>query len=254
VNRPAVFGGTAEGRAIAEFCANIGIGALYFTASEQGALQVEGFSRILALPGRLDSLQMARALESFNPSLAIDATHPYASAASLNIANACKQVGLRLMRVRRESVSWPGGERFASMDEALAWLESTPGAIFATTGASASAALSRLTGFKERVWLRLLPGIESLEVCLGLGYSPSRLIMMAGPFSEELNRAMFSHASASILLTKESGEIGGFPEKMRAAASLGMKAAIISRPEGSHLSEESSLEEVFGALKALSRN
>lgn len=35
---------------------------------------------------------------------------------------------------------------------------------------------------------------------------------MKGPFSEEMNYAMLRETNARILLTKESGAAGGFPE------------------------------------------
>jgi precorrin-6x reductase len=53
---------------------------------------------------------------------------------------------------------------------------------------------------------------------------------MQGPFSETLNRAMFEAADARILVTKDSGREGGFPEKVRAAKALGMKVAVLERP------------------------
>ena len=69
-----------------------------------------------------------------------------------------------------------------------------------------------------------------MRTCLDLGYRPERLICMQGPFSEGLNRAMFKAANAGILVTKNSGAAGGFPEKARAAESLGMVTAVLAKP------------------------
>ena len=42
---------------------------------------------------------------------------------------------------------------------------------------------------------------------------------------------MFRHTGAEILLTKDSGKAGGFPEKVKAAEKLGMEVLILRRPE-----------------------
>jgi len=52
---------------------------------------------------------------------------------------------------------------------------------------------------------------------------------MQGPFSEEMNRAMLSFTKADILVTKESGVAGGFPEKLSAAKALGVTVAVVRR-------------------------
>ena len=53
---------------------------------------------------------------------------------------------------------------------------------------------------------------------------------MQGPFSEELNYAMLKHTSAKYMVTKESGKVGGFIEKVLAASKAGAKSIVIGRP------------------------
>ena len=68
---------------------------------------------------------------------------------------------------------------------------------------------------------------------------------MQGPFSEEMNRAMLSFTKANILVTKESGPAGGFPEKLSAAKAMGVTVAVLRRKEESGVS----LEEVKKMIK-----
>ena len=44
----------------------------------------------------------------------------------------------------------------------------------------------------------------------------STVIAMQGPFSEGMNEQLLSHVKARYLVTKDSGKIGGFQEKMEA--------------------------------------
>ena len=83
---------------------------------------------------------------------------------------------------------------------------------------------------KKRIWLRILPTEQSLKDCLAAGFPPAHIICMQGPFTQELNAAMFRATKADILLTKESGAAGGFPEKLAAARACGMTAAVLARP------------------------
>ncbi len=229
--KPVIFGGTTEGRKLCEYCAAAGIPVIYCVVTGDGARPVEALPYIDIRMGRLDSTGMKALLAEESHPIAVDATHPYAEEASLNIAMACQNTGIPLLRLTRESAEEPGCIRFGTMDAILAWLEREPGNIFVTTGASHAVAFAGLTGYRERVWLRILPSLDSLRVCLAAGYRPERLICMQGPFSEELNRAMFKAAGCRILVTKNSGAAGGFTGKVRAAQSLGMLAAVLERPE-----------------------
>ena len=58
---------------------------------------------------------------------------------------------------------------------------------------------------------------------------------------------MFKACGADILLTKDTGSAGGFPEKLAAAKALGMQVLVIRRPAES--SDGKSLEEWKQALR-----
>ena len=225
-----VFGGTTEGRKICEACRDHAIPIIYCVASVDGARRVEDLPNVDIRVGRMGEAEMAALFEQDKPALVVDATHPYAEEAGKNIAAACRSANVRLLRVARESVEEQGGMYFTGITDLLAWLESEPGNVFVTMGSSYAKAFSDLSDFKNRVWMRVLPGIDSLKACIEAGYRPERLICMQGPFSEELNRVMFKEANARILVTKNSGAAGGFPEKARAAQSLGMLTAVLQQP------------------------
>jgi precorrin-6x reductase len=226
-----IFGGTTEGRLLCEACAGRDISALYCVATELGILSNSvRLPGIAARVGRLDAAAMAALILREKPTLVLDATHPYAAEVSANIREACAKTGTPRIRVLREEGEAPGCRRFSNRNKLLAWLEETPGMIFAATGVKEAVIFTGLPAFQERVWFRLLPGIEGLRTCLELGYPPAHLICMQGPFSRELNRAMFAAAGAAILVTKNSGPPGGFVEKLEAAADLGMRVALLTRP------------------------
>ena len=226
-----VFGGTSEGRKLCEVSARYGVPIIYSVATEAGARAAEALPLVEVRIGRLGADQMTELLFENVPAQVYDATHPYAEEASRNIALACRRANIPLVRIVRESVNERACIYFDNMDDLIDWLEGEPGSIFVTTGSSSAEAFAGLPQYQHRVWLRVLPCMNSLSHCLALGYGPDKLICMQGPFSEELNRALFKAAGARILVTKDSGRRGGFPEKIRAAKSLGMLTAVLTKPD-----------------------
>jgi precorrin-6Y C5,15-methyltransferase (decarboxylating) len=124
----------------------------------------------------------------------------------------------------------PGERRFASLAEAAEFLRSVPGRILLTTGSKELEVFAD-EALRERVFPRILPSGESLAKCAALGFPPKNLIAMQGPFPEYLNRALLRHTGASWLVTKETGDAGGFAEKVRAASGEGAGLVVIPAPE-----------------------
>lgn len=103
--------------------------------------------------------------------------------------------------------------------------------ILITTGSKELAPYTRIPDFAARCYVRALPTVEALEKCQALGFRRDHLILMQGPFSEEMNVAQLRYADAGYLVTKASGETGGFPEKCEAALALGVEVVCIGRPK-----------------------
>ena len=195
--------------------------------------------------------------------LVIDATHPYAAVVSENILTACAAAGVRCIRVEREDsgaeehgtesaqkalperestgedgkASAPEGAAFhwvESIEEAAAWLAGESAQrpnILITTGSKELTPYTQIPDFAARCYVRALPAVEALEKCQALGFRRDHLILMQGPFSEEMNVAQLRYADAGYLVTKASGETGGFPEKCEAALALGVEVVCIGRPK-----------------------
>lgn len=53
----------------------------------------------------------------------------------------------------------------------------------------------------------------------------------AGTFGTELNEALIRQYDIGVLVTKESGQAGGFPEKIRAAEHTKIPVVMIQNPE-----------------------
>lgn len=227
-----IFGGTTEGRGLAEYCAAHGIPALSSVTTELGAELLPDGADVTV--GRLDIKGMAELIRR-GFSLVIDATHPYAEEASANIKAACERVGVRYFRVIREGGA-EYGEVVSDTDELVERLNALSGVILSTLGSKEAAALTKVSDFAERVWLRVLPAPENVERCVSLGFDRAKIIAEKGPFSFARNVEHIRQSGAAVLVTKNSGAAGGYPEKAAAARECGVMLINIGRPRESGLS------------------
>ena len=78
---------------------------------------------------------------------------------------------------------------------------------------------------------RVLPTAEVLNQCENFGLTPKQIVAMQGPFSTELNVELFKHAKAEVIVTKNSGKIGGADTKLEAAKILNLPVVMIARPK-----------------------
>lgn len=242
-----IFGGTSEGRKLAFLACELGLSCLITVATPYGEELMEEERGLQILQKRLNTQEMVELMERVRPALIIDATHPYALEVSASIREACRLSQRTLIRVLRESEELADAREFDTVEQLCAALNENDELVFSTLGVKEAAALSQVRDYGKRIWLRVLPFKDSLEACLDAGFPAKHLICMQGPFGEDLNVAMFQHTGAKILLTKDSGSAGGFPEKIAAARRCGMKIYIWKRP----LQEEGlSLEQIERLLEA----
>ena len=233
--RVLIFGGTTEGRKLAEFCAENGIWATVSVTTEYGADLLVRSEFLKAVVGKLDECQMVELLENENGpeqyALVIDATHPYAVEATRNIRRACERAGVAYERVVRGGVENDFGIYFDDLRDLIDYVnQEIDGCILVTTGSKELGRLCGIQGFSERCVIRFLPNEEMEEACLRLGYRKEQMVMEQGPFSIEQNCAHMRQFSVKYLITKDSGTSGGFEDKLEAARRCGVLPLILRRP------------------------
>lgn len=230
-----IFGGTTEGRLLAEFLNREKIGAWISVASEYGEeiLKEEPNESVKILKGRMDRYKIEQFIRKYNISLVIDATHPHARLVSEEIKDACNKTGIRLERcIRSEGKNTIDNNcvMVDSIQEAVSFLSSVTGVIFATTGSKELENLRQIPDYQKRIYARVLPTSTVLKKCEDLGITGHHLIAMQGPFSTEMNVLFLKQTKADWLLTKDSGTAGGFQEKIQAAREAGTRVVVIRRP------------------------
>lgn len=231
-----IFAGTSEGRELAEFLAAHSIKCHVFVATEYGAEEMEASDFYEIHVGRLDQSKMELLFQKHSPVEIFDATHPYAEDVSINIQKALASVGMmdsyhRILR-DREVLSdryYKKMKLVYSVAEAVEYLKSTDGNILLTTGVKTLSEYMIQEEIRDRIFVRIIPSIESLKMAVESGIHPSKIIAMEGPFGCELNEALINQYDIKVLVSKNSGSKGGFKEKIDACINSNITALVIEK-------------------------
>lgn len=228
-------GGTSDARAICDALAEAGVDAVVCTATGYGA-SLAALEAGDVRSGRLDAQGMAEL--GLGRLAIVDASHPFAVQASESARSAARTAGVPYIRFEREGAAEAAERAGAVVCEDA---ESAARAAVRAAGAEGTVLLtvgSRTVGIYAeacraagvRCVARVLPVPEALEACAEAGLAPSDVIAMQGPTSVELEAALLRHLEASVLVTKDSGEAGGVPQKLQAALAAGATAVVVARP------------------------
>lgn len=241
MNKILIFGGTTEGRLAAQRLSAAGCGVTVSVATPLGAEALTGIRPLTVTVGRKNRAEMLALMRGFD--LCIDATHPYAREASETIAAAAALAGLPLYRLLRPSGGADADILCADAAEAARFLAPRQGNILLTTGTNTLPAFAALD--PARLYVRVLPTHQALDVCESLGLSHSHIIAMQGPFSAELNLALLHQYEIRWLVSKDGGRPGGWQEKREAARAAGAKLVLLRRSEEQGWDFEELIQEVL---------
>lgn len=247
-----LFAGTEEGRRLSECLAGAGISHTVCVATQYGELVLQEHPVVKVHRGRMDREEIRAFLAAGDFLAVVDATHPYAREVTRNIRDAVAGMGIPCLRLKRDALSQPqkeGGQVvcFDTNEDCAAALMRTEGNILLTTGSRGLSAYCVSEEMKSRLYVRVLPSVESLSACMEQGICGRQIIAMQGPFTEQMNLAMLRQYEISVLVTKDSGSAGGFLEKLGAATQAGIPVFVIGRPE----EKGYSFAEICAALEKL---
>ena len=225
-----VFAGTTEGRELAELLADSNIKCSVCVATDY-ALELMNDKRLDVHCGRLTEEEMEVLMRDGKFDVVVDATHPYAQIVSQNVRQAADKESISLIRLRRSTESAEEGfVSFKTHEECSAWLSFQTGNILLTTGSKDLGSYAKNETIKNHLFVRVLPGEESIRLCTANGITGRQIIAMQGPFSAQMNECILREYSIDWMVTKISGHAGGFEEKIEAAKKAGVGICAILPP------------------------
>lgn len=247
-----VFSGTTEGRNLAECLCGNGIRCTVCVATEYGERVMDKQQGLTIRQGRMNPEEMENFITAGEFLAVVDATHPFASVVSENIKKSMRNSRIPYLRLKRNTKEPSANQEnilcFPDDEACAAALKETEGNILLATGSKHLAAYADAKELRPRLYVRVLPAMESIVLCNENGIAGKQILALQGPFSAEMNEAMIKQYDIRCMVTRESGSNGGFQEKIQAAENTGIKVMVIGNPEKT---EGYTYEEVCRELEKL---
>lgn len=231
-----VLAGTQDGREIVRLLLEQGHDVAASVVSSYGGelLAHACGQRCLINDKPLDEAALKDYLQKHDIRLLVDASHPYAANVSRNAIAVCQALSIPYIRYERD-LSKLDYDRITvvhSYEEAAQAAASLGKKIFLTTGSRNLDKFMHSPDLKNcELTARVLPTAEVIGLCESLGLDAGHIVALQGPFSQELNRELFRKYGAEVIITKNSGTIGGTDTKFAAAAELNLPIVLIDRPK-----------------------
>jgi len=219
-----ILGGTTEGRLAVRVADAAGSPYWYSTRGDLQQIECKHGTHI---SGALDEAAMAAFCTNHGIRLLVDAAHPFATELHRTVASVAESLDLPVVRVERSYVDEQEGIIWCeSYDDAISKLEGTGiSRLLALTGVQTIGKL-RPYWTQHDCWFRILRREESLEKAESQGFPKDRLVY----FEEDDEASLIERLHPQAILTKESGESGGFSLKVAAAQAAGIPIYVVRRP------------------------
>ena len=219
-----ILGGTTEGRLAVRVADGAGSPYWYSTRGDLQQIECKHGTHIT---GALDEAAMTAFCREHGIRLLVDAAHPFAEELHGTVAAVAESIDLPVVRVERT---------YHAEDEDILWCDDYAGAVrrlesdgitrlLALTGVQT---IAKLRAYWERhdCWFRILRREESLEKAQQQGFPADRLVY----YEADDEAALIARLQPQAILTKESGESGGFSQKLLAAKAAGIPLYVVRRP------------------------
>lgn len=228
-----IFSGTTEGRKLSEHLCEKRIEHTVCVATEYGEIVLQENPYATVHMGRMDREEMSRFFAEQKCEIVVDATHPYAAVVTENIKHAVESVNhIKYLRLKRDtdiSADYDNIQYFLNNEMCAEALKNTDGNILLTTGSKELSVYCAEQSVKERLYVRVLPGIESISLCMQNEIAGKHILALQGPFSTQLNEALIDQYDIKCLVTKKSGAAGGWNEKIVAAKNKGIPVFVVGQ-------------------------
>jgi precorrin-6x reductase len=229
-----VFSGTSDGNALAADLVRNGQNIIVSNASEYGRECVgKDFPGLTVRSGKIGVEARRRELQQSGAAAIVDATHPFAAEISAQLIGLSQELEIPYLRYERpRAQTIHPAIHCKKMEAAAAEAINNGRRIFLATGTKDLATFVKHPRAHMCEWfVRLAPDPESLERALSLGIPHANLCAMQGPFSKEFNESLWRNWLIDCVVTKDSGDAGGFTAKADAASALEIPLIVVERPQ-----------------------
>lgn len=241
-----IIGGTKESIDLIKFIKeNYNFNIITTTTTEYGANIAKEAGSDVTISKPLPKEDLLKVINEYDTDIIIDATHPFAEHISQTISKIVDEIKIPFIRFERESINIDSIKNINlnkihhvdSFDEGGLLIKNNFNQVNVLHLGGINTASDVLKYVSvDKFYIRILSVKSSLEKCKELGILKSHIYPMTASKNKDKkihineNIELFKKVDAKVILTKESGDTGGFLEKIQAADKLNIDIIIIDRP------------------------
>ncbi len=237
-----VLGGTKDSREIIEIILSMNKEVIATTTTKYGSELLINNKNLIKVNRKLNQNEMLELIKKYEISKVIDATHPYAKNVSENIMKVVKKMNILYLRYEREKSQHSFYKEYDSYDEIVEFLSKENGNVLLTIGSNNLEKFDKLNS--DRLFARILPTSNVIKKCEKIGIKPKNIIALQGPFTIEFNELIIKEKNIKFLVTKESGKVGGFYEKVQSCKNLKIECLVLKRPNIEYMNITSDYDDI----------
>lgn len=183
-------------------------------------------------------------LENSDFDIIIDATHPFAThitRTAIEVSDICNIPYIRFERpILKMEISDDSNIHYVkSFQDAGKLIEKKFNQVNVLHFAGANTMKDILKHVSaDRFYPRIVEIESSYEKCRELGIEKSHIIPMKGTSTLEENMKLIDELNGGVIITKESGKVGGLDSKIKAATEKNIPIIIIEKPEIEELNKK----------------
>jgi len=237
-----VLGGTKDSRDIINNILSMNKKVIATTTTKYGSELLINHKNLIKINRKLNQNDMVELIKKYEISKVIDATHPYAKNVSENIMNVVKEMNILYLRYERKQSEYSFYKEYDSYEEIVDFLLNKSGNVLLTIGSNNLEKFSKLNS--DRIFVRILPTSKVIKKCEEIEIKPKNIIALQGPFTIEFNELMIKEKKIKFLVTKESGKVGGFYEKVQSCKNLNIECLVLKRPNIKYINITSNYDDI----------
>ncbi|NLY20311.1 MAG: precorrin-6A reductase [Tissierellia bacterium] len=219
-----IIGGTSESR---EFIENInGNDYVVSVATDSGTEFLETKNVHI---GRMNYEQMLEFSKEKRISRIFDLSHPFALIVTDNVKKVAKELGIEYYRyIRPYTEDIDMGIKVFSVEECMEEVSKLNGNFLFTTGSKNIHDFETVRRDNRFIY-RVLPALESIQICNANNVKLEDIIAVLGPFSKAFNKVLFEDYKIDYCVMKDSGGSSGTTEKIEACKENNVIPIVIAR-------------------------
>lgn len=205
-----IVGGTSDTTKLLDLLSGkIDFSKLIVSVTTDYGEQLLKFFKLKVFKGKIEKEEIRNFIDKNQIDTIIDTSHPYAENISKNILESIDLEKINYMRYERAKSIENNEYTFESVEKLIDYINKNMKneVILSTLGSKAIPKLAEIEN--NKVFLRILPTVESVKSAIDYNFLPKDIIAIQGPFSKEFEEEILKFYKASVLLTKDSGEAGG---------------------------------------------